>query len=192
MRLFLAIHLSDVAIDHLRKVQAVIRPIVPDATYTRDVNLHLTLRFLGETPPDRLDRIRDAVRAVCEGGALTLACTAMVYFPPSGGTRVVGARVAGESADQLMLLQSAIERSVRAIGFAAEERRYTPHVTLARAGRAPLPPAVVSRITPAAARYWPGPAFVARKVALMDSELSPAGSKYRTISEFDLFGENSV
>jgi RNA 2',3'-cyclic 3'-phosphodiesterase len=192
MRLFLAIHLSDAAIDHLRKVQAVLRPIAPDANFTRDVNLHLTLRFLGETAEDRLGRLRDAVRAVCEGGALTLRATALVFFPPAGGTRIVGARMGGESADQLMLVQSALERAVRTLGYEPEQRRYTPHVTLARAARAPFPPPAVSKMSAAAAKLWPGPEFAARKIALMESELSSTGSKYRAVSDFDLFGENSV
>mgnify|MGYP001218840717 CR=1 FL=1 len=192
MRLFLAIHLTDAAIDHLRKVQAMVRPIVPDANFTRDVNLHVTLRFLGETPADRLDRVRDAVRAVCDGGALALQATQMVFFPPAGGARVVGARVGGGSVDQLLLLQSAIERAVRGLGFPAEDHRYVPHITLARTARAPLPPPVVSRITTATARHWPGPVTTARSVVLMESELSQAGPRYRSVTEFSLFGENSV
>jgi 2'-5' RNA ligase len=189
MRLFVAIHLPDTAVEHLRRVQSVLRPIVPDAAFTRDVNLHLTLRFLGEVADARLDAVRDAIRAACAGGGgLSLRTTQLVLLPPSGGTRVVGARVAGDSVDQLMLLQAALERGLRAAGLPAEERRYLPHVTLARAVRQPLPPSVVARLAPAAQKLWPGPSFEARNITLIQSEPSPAGSRYRDLTNFDLFG----
>jgi 2'-5' RNA ligase len=117
-----------------------------------------------------------------------LRSTALVFFPPAGGTRIVGARSGGESVDQLTLLQSAIERAVRTLGYEPEQRRYTPHVTLARAARSPFPPPAVSKMSAAAAKLWPGPEFQVRAVALMESELSSSGPRYRAVSEFDLYG----
>lgn len=192
MRLFLAIYPSDAAVDHLRKVQAVLRPIAPEANFTRDVNLHLTLQFFGETSPEQLERLRETLRTTLAGGGdLNLAATQLVLFPPSGGARVVAARVGGESTDQLLLVQSAVERAARSMGFRPEEKRFTPHITLARADGArgrPLPPAVVSRMFPAAQRFWPGPTFQVRQVSLMESEPAPGGARYRRLSQFDLFG----
>lgn len=193
MRLFLAIHPSDAAVDHLRKVQAALRPIAPEASFTRDVNLHLTLRFFGETPADRLDRLRESIRTtVAGGGALRLAATQLLFFPPSGGARVVAARVGGGSSDQLLLLQSALERATRSLGFPPEEKRFTPHITLARAdgrgGGRPLAQPVVTKMFPAVQKYWPGPEFEVRHLTLMESELSSGGSRYRHLSQFDLFG----
>jgi len=192
MRLFLAIHLSDPAIEHLRKVQSLLRPIAPDMNFTRDVNLHLTVKFLGEVAPDRLDGIRKAISTVAEGGELKLAATGFVAFPPTGNANVIAARIGGESADQLGLLASALDRALRSHGVEPEQRRFNPHVTLARAGRAAINIGLRVRMEQTVKKLWPGPTFAARYLHLMESELSQTGPKYRAVSQFDLFGENSV
>ena len=188
MRLFLAIHLPDPAIEHLRRVQAHCRSFAPDANYTRDVNLHLTLRFLGETTDDKIERLKESLRKTIAGGSLRLAATRFLAFPERGPARVLGAYVGGPTAEQLTLLQSAIDRAVRSLGFKADDHKFTPHITLARVDR-PLPPAVVQKIERATVKSWPGPTFEARRVYLMQSEPSPAGSRYRNVADFDLFGE---
>jgi 2'-5' RNA ligase len=187
MRLFVAVQLPDLAIDHLRRVQAHCRSIAPDGNYTRDVNLHLTLRFLGETGEDRLEPLKDALRRTVSGGAMNLAATRLIGFPHHAPARILGAFVAGAMGEQLQLLQSAIERAMRACGVAAEERRFTPHVTLARPAR-PIPLPAILNMAQATAKSWPGPDFEVRRVYLMQSEPSPGGSRYRTIADFDLFG----
>jgi len=142
MRLFIAINLPDPAIEHLRRVQAHCRSFAPDANYTRDVNLHLTLRFLGETPEDKLEKLKDSLRKTCDGGPLRIAASQIVSFPPRAPARVIGAYM-------------------------------------------------VDKIERATVRIWPGPTFEARRVYLMQSDPTAAGSKYRMVADFDLYGENS-
>ncbi len=190
MRLFIAINLPDPAIEHLRRVQAHCRSFAPDANYTRDVNLHLTLRFLGETPEDKLEKLKDSLRKTCDGGPLRIAASQIVSFPPRAPARVIGAYIGGPSSEQLTLLQSAIDRAVRSLGFKAGESGFTPHVTLAQLDR-PLPWPMVDKIERATVRIWPGPTFEARRVYLMQSDPTAAGSKYRMVADFDLYGENS-
>lgn len=187
MRLFLAIHLSDSAIDHLRTVQARLRSVAPDLSYTRDVNLHLTVRFLGDIKEDKVDALKDTIRRTAESGSpLRLACSKLISFPWQKPANVIAAQVGGEAADQLILTQSAIERAIRSFA-APEDQKYTPHVTLARPTK-PLPMPIVQRMVNETQRSWPGPAFDARKIHLMESELAAAGPKYRSIADFDLFG----
>lgn len=190
MRLFLAIHLSDAAIEHLRRVQAHCRSIAPDGNFTRDVNLHLTVRFLGETKQERLDPLKKILRRTISGGPLRLAASRLLSFPPNAPARILGAHVGGEMGQQLILLQASIERAVRSAGFAPDEKQYHPHVTLARPDR-PIPLPAYRKMEQLTAKSWPGPTFDVRHIHLMESEPSPAGSKYRQIAEFDLYGENS-
>lgn len=189
MRLFIAFHLPDPAIEHLRRVQAHCRSFAPDAQYTRDVNLHLTLRFLGETPEDKLEKLKDSLRKTISGGSLRLAATRLVAFPDRGPARVLGAYIGGPTSEQLGLLFAAVDRAVRSLGFKADEHKYTPHVTLAHLER-PLPTPVLPQIQKATMKSWPGPTFEARRVFLMQSEPTPTGSRYRDIADFDLFGED--
>lgn len=187
MRLFLAIHLSDSAIDHLRTVQARLRSVAPDLTYTRDVNLHLTVRFLGEVKEDKLDALKETIRRTAEAGLpMKLACNKLISFPWQKPANVIAAQVGGEAADQLVLTQSALERAIRSFAQ-PENQKYTPHVTLARPAK-PLPLPIVQRMINETQRSWPGPVFEARRIHLVESQPSPAGSKYRSIADFDLFG----
>lgn len=189
MRLFIAIDLPDAAIEHLRRVQAHCRSFAPDANYTRDVNLHLTLRFLGETPQDKLEKLKDSIRKTVDGGPLRLAASQVVTFPQRAPAKVLAAYIGGPTSEQLTLLQSAIDRAVRSLGFKADEAKFTPHVTLARLDH-PLPLPLVDKIERATVKSWPGPTFEARRVYLMHSDPAATGSKYRTVADFDLYGEN--
>ncbi len=188
MRLFLAIQLPDAAIEHLRRVQAHCRSFAPDAAYPRDVNLHLTVRFLGETPEEKLEKLKEMLRKTISGGSIRLAASRLVTFPERAPARVLAAGVGGPNSEQLALFYASIERAVRGLGFPAEQKKFTPHVTLARLDR-PLPLPAINQIERATLKSWPGPIFEVRRVYLMQSEPSAGGSKYRTVADFDLFGE---
>lgn len=185
MRLFIALQLPDPAIDHLRRVQAVLRPLAEDAAFTRDVNLHLTMRFLGELPEEKVSVVRETLGSLSGAGEVSLNATGIGFFPPSGGIDVIMARVAGPGAEQLKLARSAMERALRAHCTVPEERAFVPHVTLARA-RKSLPVHLRQKLDRAAASHWPGPAWVVKQMQLMQSIPKPSGSTYLTLQSFDL------
>ena len=103
--------------------------------------LHVTLAFLGEVAPDRIDAARDAADRI-SGTGFRLAIDRRGSFH--------GARVAWAGCSsvppELERLQSELATALRASGFPLEERRYTPHVTLARRTVRDLVPAAVEPI----------------------------------------------
>jgi 2'-5' RNA ligase len=185
MRLFIAIHLPDPALDHLGKVQAALRTVIVDANFIRNLNLHLTLKFLGEVDEPRLQSLQEALERTTGGGAIGFQATGLILFPPSGDVRIVAAHVGGAGGEQLNLAQSVIDRATRGFGQPTEPKRFVPHITLARA-RNSLPAKLRLPMNGAVKSHFPGPTVSVRQFHLMQSEPSPTGSRYRLIRSFSL------
>jgi 2'-5' RNA ligase len=184
MRLFLAIELPTDVRDHLRSVQDTLQPqLGGTASMTRDAALHLTLKFLGEADPSRLDAIRESLTAVA-GGGIGLTATHADCFPERGSVRIIGAGFGGDT-KRLKALHDAVEQRCLYLGFRREDRPYRPHVTLVR-GRPSLPPATRRIVSDITAPLWPGPTFTAGAFVLFQSRLTPQGSQYTTLHEFEL------
>ena len=103
-------------------------------------NLHLTLRFLGNVEPERLERLAASLRGV-SFAPFGLGLDGVGSFGRSSAVRVVWLGV-GEGQSQLASLAAEVEKRCADLGFEPEERPYNPHLTLARArdrGGAKLP-----------------------------------------------------
>jgi len=95
--------------------------------FTLADNLHLTLKFLGETPPHRIKDIQEAMKRAA-GEPFELELYGVKAFNKSG---IVSAEVGGDIS-ALSSLVSRIEDALHILGFAREQRPYRPHITLAR------------------------------------------------------------
>ena len=84
--------------------------------------------------------------------------------------------------EPLIRLHRKIESAIQRLGFPAEERKYTPHVTLARL-RA-TPPGHVMDFVADHALYASGP-FEAKAFALFSSRLTAKGSVYVAEREYE-------
>jgi RNA 2',3'-cyclic 3'-phosphodiesterase len=96
--------------------------------------LHMTLRFLGEIPVERLIAVELATHAAAqefEAFELCLDCTGT--FPHERNPRVlwVGAR---DDAGHVSLqrLRAAVEHQLNVLGFGREQKPFSPHITIAR------------------------------------------------------------
>jgi 2'-5' RNA ligase len=89
---------------------------------------HLTLRFIGDIDDRTADEVAHALSRVTRSG-FKLELEGLETLGSRKPHSVV-ARVAPSR--QLMELQAEHERIIQRIGLPAEQRRYSPHVTLAR------------------------------------------------------------
>ncbi len=94
--------------------------------FTREENLHMTLRFLGDVPPGKIKAVSDAI-AHAKPGAVALYCEGMQIF----GRDIISAKVGGELGKLSALYQS-LETALEQCGFEAEARTFKPHITLVR------------------------------------------------------------
>ena len=183
MRLFLAIELPNDVREHLQRVQQLMARALERASLTRDAALHITVKFLGEADPSKLDAIVESLTAV-GGGSVELTATHAECFPNRGTVRIVAAGFGGDI-KRLAGIHDAIEQRCIRLGFRREERPYQAHVTLARA-RPVLPPSPRRSVTDLTAPLWPGPTFTAGAFVLFQSRLTPQGSRYTRLHEFPL------
>jgi 2'-5' RNA ligase len=99
-------------------------------TWTRLDNLHITTKFIGEWPEDRLEDMKRALAGVASPGAIQVTIGGIGWFPNARNPRVLSAAV--KAGEELRQLAQATETAVHAIGVAREDREYSPHLTLAR------------------------------------------------------------
>jgi 2'-5' RNA ligase len=140
-------------------------------------NLHLTLKFLGETPRSQVDEIAEAIREAAEAVlAHSIQLAGLGAFP--NGTRPAVVWAAMSPAEHLERLAVRLDQQLEPLGFVPEARPFLPHLTLARVkGEAPGLPEFIDRRREA--RF--GAATVA-SVDLFRSEPTPAGSRYSSLA----------
>jgi 2'-5' RNA ligase len=134
-------------------------------------NYHLTLRFLGDIDDARADDVVDLLSRV-RRHAFTITLDGLGSF---GGRRprAIWARVL--AAPQLMALQAEHEQLIQRAGLAPEQRRYTPHVTLARL-RCSNPQAVAAYMESRGGFF--SEAITVRRFVLFSSQPSRGGGPY--------------
>lgn len=182
MRLFVAIALTQRDRTRLQQIRDVLAAAPADVRWVEPENLHLTLRFLGEVQADRLEPIENVISdAVRAQRAPELQLGGLGVFPARGAPRVVwcGMQRGGEA---LRVLVGRLEKGLQPLGFAAEDRPYTPHITLGRVRSRHNSAALRRTCETTAAEDFV--AFVPTEVLLVESRLSPAGARYSVRRRF--------
>ncbi|MBU0935485.1 MAG: RNA 2',3'-cyclic phosphodiesterase [Spirochaetes bacterium] len=131
IRLFTAIELNDAARQQLVCASHWFEARVAAGRFMPPENLHLTLNFLGETAADRISDIQAALAAAASGcQPFSLELGEPGCFPRGHNTLLwMGLK---QMPQELVKLYHASEKALAAIGFPAEKRRYSPHLTFAR------------------------------------------------------------
>jgi len=134
-RLFLAVPLTG---DVQRSLERRLPPDLPGKAVPAP-NWHLTLRFLGDTPPELRDRLNEALNAAPIGGGFEIRFGGVGAFPRAERARVIWVGVS-RGAERLAELGRAVEASCVAAGFPAEPKSFSAHLTITRLD----PPAAVT------------------------------------------------
>lgn len=178
LRAFVALEIGSDLREALGRLIEGWRRLLPVARFVRPEAIHLTLRFLGGTTAEVLERLEAPLAEAAAACPPTEAPVVGVgLFPDRGSPRVLWVGLAVPAS--IGTLQEACETAAVAAGFAPEGRAFRPHLTLARfRDRVPRPrlPAVTL-----------GPARLTR-LTLFLSELRPSGAVYTPLSTFPLGG----
>jgi len=190
IRTFIAIELPAEIHDALAAAQHELQRADPGAArcvrWVAPGSIHLTLKFLGQTPGAKVEAIRQAIeRAAASAPCLALRLGHAGCFPNVRQPRVLWIGVEGDLA-ALSRLQSAIESTVSPLGFPSEKRPFSPHLTLGRV-RDDATPEQRRRLGSAVAALQPSNArFTATSVSLMRSDLRPEGAVYTRLAEVEM------
>ena len=183
LRLFVAATLPAEARDAIARVIQGLR--AADLTGVRLVDpdgVHLTLKFLGNVDSSRVPALTGALDAVGEGAApFALHLRGVGVFPDRRSPRVLWAGVSGDT-EVLAALARRVDDACANVGFAREQRPFSPHLTLARlrdrasADERQRAGTLLANIGPA-----PGESFAVEAFHLIRSTLTPSGPIYDTV-----------
>ncbi len=132
MRAFIAVDLAEEVLAEIEKFVARMRSRLPGARWVTPKNLHLTLRFLGESDSQQLATLAASLESISSRyRPFAARCRGIGFFPSSRRPQIFWVGLDDPSED-LGNLQKEVEAAVRRGGFEPERRIYSPHLTLAR------------------------------------------------------------
>ena len=190
MRLFVALEIPSAVRTNLAAVTAGLRALESESPgkksrWTPPENLHVTLKFIGNVAPEKLDQIRTLLTRVRSERPVELRFRGLGFFPDAKRPRVVWAGVTGSP--NLAVVAADIDRALTGPGFSSEERAFTPHLTLARTEPAAFSPKLRAAIEKDAARDLGQ--FCSNQFHLIESKLKPTGAEYTTLQSFAFAAE---
>jgi 2'-5' RNA ligase len=190
-RTFIAIELDEELRGNLGHLQDRLRGrVAPRAVrWVRPEGIHLTLKFLGDTPVDKVPAVQEALaQAAAKIGPISFTVGGLGCFPNTRRPRVVWVGLQ-EPTGSLVRLRDAIEAHVAPLSFPTEKRRFSPHLTLGRVQRR-ASKSEVREIGEVVGTWELGALdeMTATAVAYIKSDLRPTGAVYTTLFEAELAG----
>jgi len=145
---------------------------LPDARWAPPEQFHLTLCFIGEVDGSTFLDIREALAEI-KVPPFSLCLQGVGFFPPRGQPRVVWAGI--DRSEPLMTLQRKVTTRLFQLGLELENRKFSPHITLARLKE--TPPARVGKYLQEHGLFA-SPAFEVDRFALYSSVLGRKGASH--------------
>lgn len=184
MRLFVAVNFDDSVRTAIRDAIDAFPVADPPWRWTAPATWHVTLKFIGESPPGDVKRVEHALDAVgARHAPFTVRLGAFGGFPNLRAPRVLF-YTADEGQGALAGLAADVDAALHdAVGLETEARRFHAHATVARV-KERLPRDMVDRL----ARVPPLAHDPVRVAAfdLMQSQLARSGATYTVLRSFRL------
>jgi len=183
MRLFFGLPIDEGVRNRVRIAQDRLRPVAGKVKWVEPANLHLTLRFVGETPDTDAERVAAAAQGVGDGVLpVSLALRGVGAFPTPARPRVVWVGL-GRGAEALAGVSRDLNaRLQEALGLPPEARPFAPHLTVGRV-KEPAPSRALATAIEELRDEDFGE-FVAVRFMLYHSTLTPRGPIYRVLREY--------
>jgi 2'-5' RNA ligase len=201
MRLFIALDIDDEIRERIARFVAGVSSFAPDARWAKPESLHVTLKFIGEQPEPMVEEIKRALGTISASEA-TVQFRGHGFFPTATAPRVFWVGI--EAGPELAMLAATVDQATARLGIPKEERRFSPHLTLARGGargtrssgsprwrNGDAPNRCFQTLQEKLAAL-PAPEFgtmTAREFFLYQSHLSPGGSKYTKLARFAMHSQ---
>jgi 2'-5' RNA ligase len=180
MRLFTGLDLPAEVVRNLEELQERLRPKA-QIHWSPLVNLHITTKFIGEWPEERLDELKASLAKLPVRSAIPVHIHKMGFFPNPHSPRIF---TGGVEAPGLEALAKDTDGVTAALGIESEKRTFSPHLTLARirdkVNLQPLREAIAALPSQDFGR------FEATRFFLYQSRPGKAGSVYTKLADFSL------
>ncbi len=178
MRLFIGVRIPDEIKERISEVIRRLELKVREARIVAPANLHITLKFLGEVPEDRIAGISDILADIAKDYAPFRAEVKDAgVFPDLKSPRVFW--IGCDSGGKLKKLSALIENRIEAEGF-EKESRFKEHITVARFKSTPKAvflKEIIAKYEEETFGY-----MEVKAIELIKSDLKPSGSVYTVLS----------
>ncbi len=183
IRAFIAIDLSDEIQQRLDEVVGDFKAKLPEIPirWVAAENIHLTLKFLGDVSLTNLSILTDMIQTeISTHHEFDISVGGAGAFPNIRQPRIIWVGV--EAPAELTAVQNGIEAAAGRLGYAREERPFSPHLTLGRVSRNASTQEIkaISNVLEKTRVGFLGATCV-EKVHLYRSDLHPTGAVYTQI-----------
>ena len=180
LRAFIAIELPSHVCDAIQKQTARLRQTLGNdlIRWIPTQNMHLTLKFLGDTASSYLDFLKQLLTHEANSHPqFDLQLGGLGAFPTSRRPRLLWIGIHAPA--DLVSLQKGIEAGASRLGYEQEERAFSPHLTIGRV-RQNINPPELQKIRATLDTIQLGNIGIARvdSIHLFKSDLQPGGSIY--------------
>jgi 2'-5' RNA ligase len=181
MRLFTGIDLPDSIKERLDFLISRLRTTA-HLKWSPAYNLHITTKFIGEWPSERLPELVAKLSGVQVKERIEIDVRGLGWFPNPHHPRVFWAGV--QASPALPELARATEQACSELGIPAEDRPFSPHLTLARIKQPTPLQALRSAVAEIESAGFGS--FTAKSYDLYLSQPGPSGSIYTPLNQFAL------
>jgi RNA 2',3'-cyclic 3'-phosphodiesterase len=185
MRLFVALIIPEVVRQNLAAMRRDFPAIASQLRWVPPQNFHVTLKFIGSVPSEKLPPIIEALRRVSLVDRVQLRIRGVGWLVNAKTGVMLFAFV--QESKPLTALATAIDQQLERLGFTPENRTFMPHLTLVRASR-DLPANFQTALRELAERHkqYDFGSVSPEEFHLMESKTLPAGPIYSKIQSFPL------
>jgi 2'-5' RNA ligase len=180
VRLFVALDLPENVRKALGELTTRLESEFPKTRWVRPEGMHITIKFIGETNPAKLDSIHTALGTIHSSEPAEMNLRGVGFFPNERRPRVAWCGV--EASRNLAQLAADASQALESLGVPTESREYVPHLTLARFSS----PDGLEKIVSAASNFKSQEFGSARETEfhLFESILKPSGAEYKRLATF--------
>lgn len=125
MRLFIALPIPKAVKQQLAELREPIRGV----RWQDRKQMHLTLKFIGETDRERVGELQANLERI-QQPSFSITLEGFGYFPQQGHPKVLWAGI--EENRTLLKVQKVIENRCSSLGYETESRPFHPHITIGR------------------------------------------------------------
>ncbi len=187
LRCFIAIEIPETIKKDIGSIVEISKKREADVRWVENKNIHLTLKFLGNTPEELLSPLYESLQNVALSyKPLYIRICKTGVFPNKKYPRVIWVGI--EDSEILKRLQRDIEDSITLLGFQKEERAFHPHLTIARVRSQKKIESLMTELDNYKEKDFG--VFEVNSIKLIRSELKPTGAQYYCIYEIPLGRRN--
>ena len=180
VRCFIAVECNnDEVVEGIRRVQGALESTGANLKHVEPENIHLTLKFLGEIPPHKVDEVAETIKDI-GFNPFTFKVEEVGVFPNLRRPSTIWAGITNGVSDLTAVFEE-VDSKMGKLGFDRERRRFHPHLTISRVRSGKNRDQLVEELL--AVKYQDFGVVDVDRIVLKKSVLTPRGPIYSSLAE---------